>query len=84
MPGYGFEWLSYLYAGLGVWSQLWGMWLLPIALGLTWRAVDRNEYVVPAAIAQLSASSVGNSAPIVRALGLRRGRAVFARAISIL
>jgi hypothetical protein len=50
-PGYGFEWLSYTYAGLGVWSQLWGMWLLPIALGFTWRAVDRNEYAVPAAVA---------------------------------
>lgn len=50
VPGYGAEWFSYLYAGLGVWTQLWGVWLLPIALGLTWRAVDRGAAPVRAAV----------------------------------
>ena len=38
-PGYGYEHGSYTWRGLGVWSQLWGMWLLPLAWGLSWRAV---------------------------------------------
>jgi hypothetical protein len=38
-PGYGFEHGSYTWRGLGVWSQLWGMWLLPLAWGFSWRAV---------------------------------------------
>jgi hypothetical protein len=36
---YGYERGSYTWYGLGLWAQLWGMWLLPIALGLTWRAL---------------------------------------------
>jgi hypothetical protein len=40
IPGYGFEHASYTWRGLGVWSQLWGMWLLPIAWGMSWRAVS--------------------------------------------
>jgi hypothetical protein len=36
---YGYERGSYTWYGLGLWAQIWGMWLLPIALGLTWRAV---------------------------------------------
>lgn len=40
IPGYGFEHGSYTWRGLGVWSQLWGMWLLPIAWGMSWRAVS--------------------------------------------
>ena len=43
VPGYGFEHGSYTWRGLGVWSQLWGMWLIPLALALTWRAVARNR-----------------------------------------
>ena len=30
---------SYTWRGLGVWSQLWGMWLLPLSWGFSWRAV---------------------------------------------
>jgi hypothetical protein len=37
--GYGFEHSSYTWRGLGVWAQLWGMWLLPLAWGLSWRAI---------------------------------------------
>src|SRR5581483_6568253 len=39
-PGYGFETTSYTWGGYGVYSQLWAMWLLPLAWGLTWRAVS--------------------------------------------
>jgi hypothetical protein len=40
IPGYGFEHESYTWRGLGVWSQLWGMWLLPLAWGFSWRAIS--------------------------------------------
>jgi hypothetical protein len=41
-PGYGYEFGSYTWRGLGAWSQMWGMWVLPIAWGLSWRAVARK------------------------------------------
>lgn len=39
IPGYGYEHGSYTWRGLGVWSQLWAMWLLPLSWGLSWRAI---------------------------------------------
>lgn len=50
-PGYGYEHGSYTWQGYGVYSQLWAMWLLPIAWGLTWRSVSRGKYYASAAIA---------------------------------
>ena len=41
--GFGIEWSSFAYAGYGVWTMLWAVWLLPIALGLSWRAVMHLE-----------------------------------------
>jgi hypothetical protein len=41
--GYGFEWASFLWLGSGMWSMLWALWLMPIALGLGWRAVAKGE-----------------------------------------
>jgi hypothetical protein len=41
-PGLGYEYGSYLWIGSGTWSQLWGMWALPFALALSWRAVARD------------------------------------------
>lgn len=38
-PGLGYEWGSYVWRGSGTWAQLWGMWALPFAWGLSWRAV---------------------------------------------
>jgi len=38
-PALGFEWSSYVWRGSGTWAQLWGMWALPFAWGLSWRAV---------------------------------------------
>ena len=49
--GYGYEHGSYIFRGYGVYSQLWAMWLLPIAWGLTWRAVSRGWYYAAAAAA---------------------------------
>src|SRR5262249_22765405 len=49
--GYGYEHGSYTWQGYGVYSQLWGMWMLPIAWGLTWRSVTRGRYYAAAALA---------------------------------
>ena len=49
--GYGYEHQSYAWQGYGVYSQLWAMWLLPVAWGLTWRAVTRGKYYAAAALA---------------------------------
>ena len=49
--GYGYEHGSYSWQGYGVYSQLWAMWLLPVAWGLTWRAVTRGKYYAAAALA---------------------------------
>jgi Gpi18-like mannosyltransferase len=50
-PAYGYEHGSYTWQGFGVYSQLWGMWLLPLAWGLTWRAVARGKRYAVAALA---------------------------------
>ncbi len=53
-PGYvayGFEWGSYIYSGTGLYGQLWAMWLLPLAWGLTWRTVAGGRRYAAAAIA---------------------------------
>jgi hypothetical protein len=57
-PGYGYEHGSYTWQGYGVYSQLWGMWLLPIAWGLSWRAVARGKnYAAAAAVLALTIAS---------------------------
>lgn len=38
-PRMGLEWGTYSFRGYGAWAQLCGMWLLPIVLGVTWRAI---------------------------------------------
>jgi hypothetical protein len=48
---YGFEQGSYTWYGYGLWAQLWGMWLLPIALGFAWRAVSGKGHYALAALA---------------------------------
>jgi hypothetical protein len=42
-PGVGHEHSSYTWHGYGVWAQLWAMWVLPLAWGLSWRAVARGK-----------------------------------------
>jgi hypothetical protein len=49
-PGLGYEWGSYVWRGSGAWAQLWGMWLLPIALGTSWRAIARGTRLWLAAL----------------------------------
>ena len=51
VPGYGYEHNSYTYQGWGVFTQLWGMWLFPLAWGLTWRAATRKRGYWMAALA---------------------------------
>ena len=48
---YGFEWGSYVWAGTGLYGQLWAMWLLPLAWGLTWRSVKYGHRYAAAALA---------------------------------
>jgi hypothetical protein len=51
ITGYGYEHSSYTWQGLGVFTQLWGMWLLPLAWGLTYRAVTKgSKWYAPAAL----------------------------------
>jgi hypothetical protein len=50
-PAYGYEHGSYTWQGYGIYGQLWAMWLLPIAWGLTWRAVARGNHYAAAAVA---------------------------------
>ena len=42
-PGLGYEWGSYVWRGSGTWAQLWGMWALPFAWGLSWQAVAKGR-----------------------------------------
>ncbi len=47
----GYEHIAYVWQGFGVWSQLWGMWALPIAWGLAWQAVHEGRRRAWAALA---------------------------------
>jgi hypothetical protein len=47
VTGYGYEQSSYTWRGLGMYSALWGMWLLPLAWGFGFRAVrGKGSYVL--------------------------------------
>ena len=50
VPGYGYERGSYEWRGYGVWTQLWAMWLLPLAIALAWRAIARHRSIALAAV----------------------------------
>ena len=56
--GYGYEHNSYVWLGHGLWSQEWGMFMLPIAWGLSWRAINGSarwfRYVAAAAALALT------------------------------
>jgi hypothetical protein len=49
-PTLGYEWGSYAWRGYGTWTQLWGMWLLPLAWGFGFRAVSRGRSYAWAAL----------------------------------
>ena len=48
--GVGYEQISYLWSGYGLWSQLFAMWTLPLAWACSWRAIEERRFVVPAAV----------------------------------
>ena len=57
VTGYGYESFSYTWLGNGLWSQEWGMFLLPLAWGFGWRAVNgegRGRYALAALVVGLT------------------------------
>ena len=50
----GYEWGSYAWRGYGTWTQLWGMWLLPFAWGLSGERSPRADHVAPALVLALT------------------------------
>ena len=57
VTGYGYESFSYTWLGNGLWSQEWGMFLLPLAWGMSWRAVSgrgRGKYALAALVVGLT------------------------------
>lgn len=60
VTGYGYESFSYTWLGNGLWSQEWGMFLLPLAWGLSWRAVNgtgRGRYALAALVVGLTVAT---------------------------
>ncbi len=45
VTGRGFGFQSYVWLGLGLWSQLWAMWSLPLAWGFSWRYISQRRYL---------------------------------------
>jgi hypothetical protein len=57
VTGYGYESFSYTWLGNGLWSQEWGMFLLPLAWGTSWRAIHgtgRSKYALAALVVGLT------------------------------
>ncbi|MBV8949384.1 MAG: hypothetical protein JOZ99_00795, partial [Actinobacteria bacterium] len=82
---YGNELGSYLWRGFGMYPQLWGMWLMPICLALTWRAVDQGRRPVLAGavlgLTALSHAIVGFLAALMVVVWIVLGRPLAARAL---
>ena len=55
--GIGYEQHAYVWAGFGVWTQLWASMTLPLAWGLSWRAIRqrRGHLAAVAAVALTTA-----------------------------
>jgi len=54
----GYEQISYLWVGYGVWAQLFGMWMLPLSWGFSARAVRTGRgYAVAVLFASLTIAS---------------------------
>jgi len=49
IQGIGYEQHAYVWAGFGVWTQLWASWALPFAWTLTWRTLADKRFIAPAA-----------------------------------
>jgi hypothetical protein len=56
-PGVGYEQQAYIWSGFGVWTQLFAMWTLPLAWGMSWRAIrDGRGYLRAAFFTALTAT----------------------------
>jgi hypothetical protein len=51
VTGRGFEDQAYAWLGSGLWSQLWAMWAMPLAVGFSWRYLTKRQYLFPAVLA---------------------------------
>ena len=49
--GIGYEQHAYVWAGFGVWTQLWASMTLPLAWGLSWRAIRQGRGYAAAVVA---------------------------------
>jgi hypothetical protein len=47
---YGYEHGSFQWRGNGIWTALWGMWLLPLTLAFTYRSIARGRAYALAAL----------------------------------
>ena len=96
--GVGYGYGSYLWIGWGVWTQLWAMWTLPLAVGFSWQAVTQRRHLVAAVVftgltialhymtaypAVIAIVVLGLSGPWTRAFWQRFGRAVVLGALSL-
>jgi hypothetical protein len=55
VPGIGYETHAYVWTGYGVWTQLWASWTLPLAWGLSWRAIrDGRGYLLAVLLTSLT------------------------------
>jgi hypothetical protein len=53
--GVGYEQHAYVWTGFGVWTQLWASWTLPLAWGLSWRAIrDGRGYLAAVLLTALT------------------------------
>jgi hypothetical protein len=48
--GLGYDYGSYLWIGYGVWTQLWAMWTLPLAIGFSWQAISQRRHILAAVV----------------------------------
>jgi hypothetical protein len=48
--GIGYETRAYVWAGYGVWTQLWASWTLPLAWGFTYRSLRSLRAIFPAVL----------------------------------
>ena len=50
VTGVGYEQHAFIWAGYGVWAQLWAMWTLPLSWAYSWRAVQQRRSRLPAVL----------------------------------
>ena len=55
VTGIGYEQNAYVWAGFGVWTQLWASFTLPLAWGFSWRAIrDGRGWFAAVALVSLT------------------------------